>query len=259
MALTRSAGARKDGVRGTTPIEVRKAAAARWASTGVVADSASPLVIGTAGFAYSVGNARFVTSRGVSDGVHEFTNDGALSIACPVAPGSGLSRIDIVWVSHPAAGENGDLTSQPILGVSSGTAAASNPAVPSIPTGALELGRNTMTSAATTTASAGNTIAQTAVTAYPRDSRPKAKTDNSGWSSVSSDAGGNITIAHGLGVKPVAFFANITATGTTALVQQLGKVIAGGSDATNISFTTIRSDTGAALVGTIGFYWFATL
>jgi len=141
----------------------------------VVSGGASPLAVGTAGFAYSVGAAGFVTSRGASDGVHEFTNDGALSIACPTAPGSGLSRIDIVYVIHPAAGENGDTSSQPILGVSSGTAASSNPAVPTIPTGALELARNTMTSAATTTASAGNTIAQTAAVARLRG------IDDTGW------------------------------------------------------------------------------
>ena len=47
MALTRSAGARKDTVRGTVPIEVRKAAASRWSTTGVVAGGASPLVVGT--------------------------------------------------------------------------------------------------------------------------------------------------------------------------------------------------------------------
>jgi len=170
MALTRSAGARKDATRGTAPIDVRKAAAIRWVTTGVTTGSTTPLVVGTAGFAYSVGAAGFVASRGASDGVNEYTNDGPLTIACPTAPGSGLSRIDIIWTRHPTAGENGDTTSEPILGVASGTAASSNPAVPSIPTGALELARNTMTSAATSTASAGNTIAQTATTAYLRAS-----------------------------------------------------------------------------------------
>jgi len=171
VALTRSIGARKDATRGTVPIEVRKARALSWATTGVVAGGPSPLVTGTAGFAYAIGGpVGFVTSRGLSDGVHEFTNDGAATIACPIAPGSGLSRIDIIWVSHPAAGENGDTTSQPIFGVASGTASAT-PSAPSIPTGALEIGRNPMTSAATSTASAGNNIAQSAAVASLRGSR----------------------------------------------------------------------------------------
>ena len=196
MALTRSAGARRDATRGTAPIEVRKAAAQRWSSTGVVAGGASPLVVGTSGFAYSVGAAGFVTSRGASDGVHEFTNDGALSIACPTAPGSGLSRIDIIYVLHPAAGENGDTSSQPILGVASGAAASSSLPVPTIPTGALELARNTMTSAATSTLTVpGNTIAQTATVAElrvpVRDSGIR-----SGPKSGTTSAGGDILVTY---------------------------------------------------------------
>ena len=274
MALSRGLGAYDDGTAavpgvGTSPLDVRKALSGLFASTGVLPGAPSVLVQGTTEFTYSVvGPAQFVTSRGPSDGHQLFANDGAATVVIKNeagvvqsgAPGSGLSRIDVIWVRHPTNSENGDTSSQPIFGATSGLSASSSPAAPSIPTGALELARNTMTSAAVSTRTVpGNTFAQTAAVAYLRDSTPKAKTDNSGWSSVSSDAGGNITIAHGLGAKPVAFFANITATGTTALVQQLGKVIAGGSDATNISFTTIRSDTGAVLVGTIGFYWFATL
>ena len=46
--------------------------------------------------------------------------------------------------------------------------AASSPTAPAIPAGAFELARNTMTSAATTTASTGNTITQTAPYTAPR-------------------------------------------------------------------------------------------
>lgn len=168
MALWRSKGAGEDATRGTAPIEVRKSDALLVTGAGVLPGSTSPLVTGTAGWAYQVGAAGFVTSRGTSDGVHLFGNDGAVTVGTtgagstvPVAPGAGLSRIDIVWVRHPAAGENSDTTSEPVFGVTSGTA-ASSPVAPTIPTGALELARNTMTSAATTTASAGNSIAQTA-------------------------------------------------------------------------------------------------
>jgi len=174
VALTRSIGAYDDGTPeapgiGTTPLDTRKSLSALWASAGVVTGGPSPLVTGTTGFAYSVaGPVPFVTTRGPSDGFQMFTNDGAASVTCPGAPGSGLQRIDIAWVRHPTNTENGDTSSQPIFGVASGTAVSSSPAAPSIPTGALELARNTMTSAATSTASTGNTISQTAAVAALR-------------------------------------------------------------------------------------------
>lgn len=182
MALTRSIGAYDDGTAlvpgvGTTPLDTRKSLSALWASAGVVAGGPSPLVTGTSGFAYSVaGPVPFVTSRGPSDGFHMFTNDGAQNVPITNAagvtlagpPGSGLQRIDILWVQHRTNSENSDLTSAPRFGVESGTAVSSSPVAPSLPTGALELARNTMTSAATSTASAGNVIAQTAVFAVQR-------------------------------------------------------------------------------------------
>jgi len=178
VALTRSMGAYDDGTPlapgiGTTPIDLRKSLSALWASAGVVAGGPSPLVTGTTGFTYSVaGPVPLVTTRGASDGFAMFTNDGAATIACPGAPGSGLQRIDIVWVRHPTNTENSDSSSMPIFGVASGTAVSSGPAAPSIPTGALELARNTMTSAATSTASTGNTISQTAAVAVLRGALP---------------------------------------------------------------------------------------
>lgn len=171
MGLFRSIGARKDATRGTAPIEVRKGLAWLFTGAGVLPGADSPLVTGTAGWAYSVGKAGFVATRGASDGVHLFGNDGAVSIGAtgvgstvPAAPGAGLQRIDIAWVKHPAAGENADTISEPSFGVSSG-GAASVALPPVIPTGALELARNLMTSAATTTASTGNSITQMALAA----------------------------------------------------------------------------------------------
>ncbi|MDM8084753.1 hypothetical protein QUV83_08260 [Cellulomonas cellasea] len=168
MALFRSIGARKDATRGTAAIEVRKGLAWLFSGPGVLPGADSPLVTGTSGWAYSVGKAGFVSTRGASDGVHLFGNDGAVTIGAtgvgstvPVAPGSGLQRIDIIWVIHPSASENSDTTSQPVFGVTSG-AAASSAQPPTIPTGALELARNLMTSSATSTASSGNSITQSA-------------------------------------------------------------------------------------------------
>ena len=154
--------------RGTTPVEVRKGIAAQYIRPGVLPGGATPLVTGTSGMAYSVGAAPFVTSRGAADGYHLFTNDGTVTIGTtgvgstvPAAPSTGLKRIDIMWVLHPSAGENADTTSQPVFGVSSGTA-ASTPVAPTIPTGALELARNEMSAGVTSTAASGNSITQTA-------------------------------------------------------------------------------------------------
>lgn len=178
MALFRSIGARKDATRGTAAIEVRKDLAGLVTGAGVLPGSTSPLVTGSAGWAYTVKAARWVTSRGASDGVHLWGNDGDITVGSSgvggtvtAAPGAGLSRIDIIYAFHPSASENSDTTSAPTVAVAVGTA-ASTPLAPSIPTGALELARNTMTSSATTTASAGNTITQSAARAYMIGSGP---------------------------------------------------------------------------------------
>ena len=167
MPLFRSIGARKDVTRGTTALEVRQGLAGLLASAGgiaarpgVFAGAPTLLVTGTAGWNYSVPAAHFAVSRGASDGVHIFGNDGATSIATGAAPGAGTSRIDIVWVRHPSNTENSDTNSVPVFGCSQSLASAT-PLAPSIPAGALELARNTMLSTATTTASAGNAIVQT--------------------------------------------------------------------------------------------------
>jgi hypothetical protein len=169
MALNRSIGSRPDVTRGTTAQEVRKGLLqALFARTGVLPGGASPLVTGTAGWAYNVGAKHFVTQRAVGDGYHLAYNDGTVSVGTggvgttvPAAPASGLQRYDIIWIRVRSADENSDTTSDPDFGVTVG-AEASSASVPSIPPGAMEIARNLMTSAATTTASAGNTITQSA-------------------------------------------------------------------------------------------------
>ena len=182
MSLFRGLGFRKDATRGTTPIEVRKSLAGLFSATGVMPGGPSPLLTGNADWTYTVhGPAWFVATRGPSDGVALYGNDGDTIIGTtgvgstvPIAPGAGLSRIDIAWTRHQSAGENGDpattvaLASEPLFGVASGTAASSSPVAPVIPAGAIELGRNTMTSAATSCSSTGNTITQSAPIAVLR-------------------------------------------------------------------------------------------
>ena len=167
MPLFRSLGARKDAVRGTIALEVRQGLAGLLASAGgvaarpgVFAGAPTLLVTGTAGWNYSVAAAHFAVSRGASDGVHIFGNDGPTNIATGAAPGAGTSRIDVVWVRHPSNTENADTNSVPVFGCAQSLASAT-PITPTIPAGALELARNTVLSTATTTASAGNAIVQT--------------------------------------------------------------------------------------------------
>jgi len=172
MALYRSIGAAlEDDNSGTNPIDVRKDLGGLFIRAGVLPGGTTPLVTGTAGWAYNLGAASWVTQTATGDGYHLWGNDGAVTVGTsgvggtvPAAPGSGLSRIDILWIRHPSNGENGDTTSAPAAGVTCGTA-TSSPTAPAIPAGAFELARNTMTSAATTTVSTGNTITQTAAVA----------------------------------------------------------------------------------------------
>jgi len=203
MALWRGIGSRKDATRGTSPIEVRKVLAGLFASndggigarSGILYNgSTAALVTGDVTWAYNVGLFHAYVSRSASDGGTVYGNDGSVLIGAtgvgstvPIAPGAGLSRIDIAWTRHPTAGENGDgattvaLASEPLFGVASGVAASSSPVAPVIPAGAFELGRNTMTSAATSTVSAGNTITQsalyTAVRGAPVPFRNQAERD----------------------------------------------------------------------------------
>lgn len=169
MTFYRSMGAALDtGGTGTNPLDVRKDWSGVLVREGVFPGGTVPLVTGTAGWAYSIGAGAWATSSASGDGLHVWGNDGAVTVGStgvgttvPAAPSAGLSRIDIIWVRHPSNGENADTSSAPVAGVAVGTAAAS-PVAPALPAGAFELARNTMTDAATTTASAGNTITQTA-------------------------------------------------------------------------------------------------
>lgn len=174
MALFRGIGARKDADRGTAPIEVRKVLAGLFTPTtgigarsGILFGAASPLVTGDATWAYNVGIFHAYVSRTPSDGGQIYGNDGSVLIGAtgvgttvPITPSAGLQRIDIIWTRHPTNTENTDTASEPLFGVASGADAVVAVA-PVIPAGAIELARNLITDAATSTVSAGNTITQT--------------------------------------------------------------------------------------------------
>ena len=266
MSLFRGLGFRKDATRGTTPIEVRKSLAGLFSATGVMPGGPSPLLTGTAGWAYTVaGPAWFVASRGASDGVALYGNDGAAVIGTtgvgstvPVAPGAGLQRIDIAWTRHQSAGENGDpattvaLASEPLFGVESGVAASSSPVAPVIPAGAIELGRNTMTSAATSTASAGNTITQSAPVAAVRGTVPGP------WAAYTPTlvgltlGNGSLNCAYSLVGKSLMLRINVLFGSTTAITGSVSISLPAGFVTVAVT-QDIPCKVGAAGVHLVGF------
>lgn len=90
------------------------------------------------------------------------------------------------------------------------------------------------------------------------DPIPVGRRFNAGTSTASTDAGGNIVIAHGLGVTPTAVVTTLRAD-NTALQNQVAVLLRGGIDATNFTITIVRSDTGAVLGSqVVNFDWIAS-
>lgn len=80
-----------------------------------------------------------------------------------------------------------------------------------------------------------------------------------GPSQTSTDAGGNIIIAHGLGAAPTSFGLTLMSSNSGSVIQ-VAKLFVGGVDATNFTVSVMRSDTGVLLVSTaVHFYWQALL
>lgn len=150
--------ARDAGGNGTTPRASRLAQAGLLAKNsdgsvrvGVLADGQGPVVTGTAGMSYSVRKHVAVTKMSEVNGPVLVPNDGPVSVSTTPAPGSN-SRIDVVYVlqRHVTGDGGSESTNAPVIGVVQG-GAASVPSAPSIPTGATELGRATVTSGTTAT------------------------------------------------------------------------------------------------------------
>lgn len=243
MTAFRSEGANYNTAtnQGTLPADVRKGYQGLFSSTGVLPSSASPLVEGAGDFSYTVHTGYWVTSRGGSDGYHYWGNLGDVSLSTAddgtstlVAPASGLQRIDVIYALHPSAAENGDADSVPVIAVAKGSE-ASTPVAPSIPVGALELARNTMTSGATSTSSAGNTLTNTAPTAmlgygsypYRRVVTSQTLSDSSTatllW--TSNDSG---EVSGGLGYSGGAWTVTAGAQGYYTISASLGGAVGNG-------------------------------
>jgi len=94
-------------------------------------------------------------SRGYSDGAVIVANNGAATVNIADAPNAN-SRYDLVWMRHNDS-TVGDADSNPVFGVTTGTAAAS-PTVPTAPSGALALATVLVPAGVTTTSASGVTI-----------------------------------------------------------------------------------------------------
>lgn len=153
------------GVGVTSPLDARLAiagtvakAASGRARSGVFFEGNASLVSGTAGMSYAV--ARFVVAqaRAAADGAVIFSNDGTVNVATPVAPAAN-SRIDIVYAWQRDFVTDG-VDSNPVLEVANGVASPT-PVAPTLPDGAVELARATVSAGATATNGAGVVIEQT--------------------------------------------------------------------------------------------------
>lgn len=167
-ALTGWPVARDGSNNGTTPKGMRQSLGGLLAGNGssaldvrkgVLFDGAGALVSGKANMSYDVRAFRAVLMRSTANGPVLVANDATVNVVTTAAPGSN-SRIDIIYAhQHLVAGDGGSDSDVVLeIGVAQGTAAAS-PSAPSIPSGALELARVTVTSG--TTATSSLTISQT--------------------------------------------------------------------------------------------------
>lgn len=148
---------------GTTEVEARLADNATYESNngadarpGLLNPQTTTIVTGKANMSYDIAACNPVTNRVAGEGVYRFAATGVTNIATTAAPSSN-SRIDVIWVKQNDQSK-GDANNLAVAGVTQGTVAAS-PTAPTIPAGALELARSTVTANITATTSA--TITQT--------------------------------------------------------------------------------------------------
>ena len=151
---------------------------------GVLAGDRGLIVEGGSGWSYIVWQHHVVSERQPGDGAHLFGNDGSVTVGTggvgttvAPAPGTG-SRVDIIWTRQRSNSENGDGTSEAELGVTSGT--SGSPGLPpSIPLGAVELGRAVVSAGNANTAAASitQTYLRAAVRGTPIPVRSDAERD----------------------------------------------------------------------------------
>jgi hypothetical protein len=142
--------------------EVTSPTDARLALSGLVAAGSSGVdvrqgafygstvfnITGTSNMSYNVSGGVAVISRGASTGPYLAALDGSTNVTTTAAPGSG-SRYDVIYIQVNDV-EQGDADSHTVLGVVQGTESGS-PSEPSVPTGALRIGKALVPSGATRT------------------------------------------------------------------------------------------------------------
>lgn len=252
---------------------------------GVLPSHYNPLVTGTAGMAYSVAAFAAVTAR-AGMGAELVANDGAATVATTAAPGAN-SRIDVIWVRSLFT-TTGDAGTDPVFGVTQGTAAPS-PLKPSIPAGALELATAVVLSTTTQTSTA--VITQTFVyTATQGGCVPvRNATELAAWAPANgaeafrldtglmyvrsgdawrlsrgydrgtfagaTDGSGLVTVNHGLGVSPMVV---IVMDQNSGAVPNTRKIVRSATSSTQIQFYVTNG--GNALPGNpVVFDWVAFL
>lgn len=151
---------------GTTEVEARLAMAGMFESntgvnprSGLLNPPTTTVVTGKAGaMAYDIAALPgVVINRATGEGAYQFSTTGVTTVGTIAAPVAN-SRIDVIWIKQNDQSKAGDTNNLAMAGVTNGTAAAS-PVAPSIPAGAMELARATVTS--TTTQTSTVSITQT--------------------------------------------------------------------------------------------------
>lgn len=166
MTVNRGPGVRQIGAVGTTPKEHRLALAGQYAEnapgvprSGLLVQAAVNVVTPTGSMSYNVAPVAAVIARTLGEGVYTPTTTGTTAVPTGNAPATG-SRWDLVWIKQNDQ-EKGDAGNAAVLGVTSGTAAAS-PTKPtgSVPAGAMVLSEHQIFSGTATTTAAPNTTTQ---------------------------------------------------------------------------------------------------
>lgn len=147
MALTRSPGVRGEtSTNGATPHDMRRAMEALLGASGPGVLTGCT-VTGTSSWQYAVSAGFLATRRASGDGMNVWSNDDQYLVDTDPAPGAG-ARVDIVYAVHHD-GDQADPDSMPVIDVAIGEVDAGPP---SLPAGAVELARKTVSSGDANTA-----------------------------------------------------------------------------------------------------------
>lgn len=150
--------------------------------TGVVWAGSPNLITSTAATSPSmtvqVAALHFVGSKAYGEGIYVGTSPSVVNLDIGAAPGSGTSRLDVVYAMQrdQSSTTAPDGLTQAEVGVIAGTASAF-PVKPGIPTGAVEVGTVLVAAGVTATSNAGCTITTTCQWTVPNGSAIPVRND----------------------------------------------------------------------------------